>query len=155
MTIPIPEIRRYLTSAYSDDELSTLCADYFRDVYEDFAAGMTKAQKIGLLLDYCQRRDQLPNLLAALNATARNSTGRVLQKTSLKSGPRYPSLNATRGRCSSATRMRMPSSLTGWQVTCSTTAGGYGSLRTAFCRAKSGPKRSTVGWKRAVCLSLR
>ena len=66
MTIPIPEIRQYLTSAYSDDELGTLCADYFRDVYENFAAGMTKAQKIGLLLDYCQRREQLPNLRAAL-----------------------------------------------------------------------------------------
>jgi hypothetical protein len=66
MTIPIPEIRQYLTSAYSDDEVGTLCSDYFRDVYEDFAAGMTKAQKIGLLLDYCQRREQLPNLLAAL-----------------------------------------------------------------------------------------
>ena len=66
MTIPIPETRQYLTSAYSDDELGMLCADYFRDVYEDFAAGMTKAQKIGLLLDYCQHRDQLPNLLAAL-----------------------------------------------------------------------------------------
>ncbi len=66
MTIPIPEIRQYLTSAYSDDELGTLCSDFFRDVYEDFAAGMTKAQRIRLLLDYCQHRDQLPNLLAAL-----------------------------------------------------------------------------------------
>ena len=66
MTIPIPEIRQYLTSAYGDDELGTLCSDYFRGVYENFTAGMIKAQKIGLLLDYCQRRDQLLDLLAVL-----------------------------------------------------------------------------------------
>jgi hypothetical protein len=27
---------------------------------------MTKGQKIQLLLDYCERRDKMPNLLAAL-----------------------------------------------------------------------------------------
>jgi formylglycine-generating enzyme required for sulfatase activity len=62
----IPDIRQYLTSAYGDEELATLCSDYFREAYENFTAGMTKAQKIQLLLDYCQRRDQFPNLLAAL-----------------------------------------------------------------------------------------
>jgi formylglycine-generating enzyme len=60
------DIRQYLTSAYSDEELITLCADYFRDVYDNFAAGMTKTAKIQLLLDHCQRRGILPNLSAAL-----------------------------------------------------------------------------------------
>jgi hypothetical protein len=66
MTPSIPDIRQYLTTAYSDEELGTLCSDYFRDVYESFTTGMTKAQKIQLLLDYCQRRDQLSNLFADL-----------------------------------------------------------------------------------------
>ena len=66
-TQPTTAIRPYLTAAYSDDELTVLCADYFRDVADTFAAGMTKPQKIHLLLDYCQRRDLLPSLLAALN----------------------------------------------------------------------------------------
>jgi formylglycine-generating enzyme len=60
------DIRQYLTSAYSDEELTTLCADYFRDVYDNFTTGMTKAAKIQLVLDYCQRRELMPNLLAAL-----------------------------------------------------------------------------------------
>jgi len=60
------DIRPYLTSAYSDEELNTLCFDFFRDVYDNFAVGMTKMAKIQLLLDYCQRRDLIPNLLAAL-----------------------------------------------------------------------------------------
>jgi hypothetical protein len=60
------DIRGYLTSAYGDEDLATLCSDYFRDVYENFTAGMTKAQKIQLLLDRCQRRETLPELLAAL-----------------------------------------------------------------------------------------
>jgi formylglycine-generating enzyme required for sulfatase activity len=60
------DIRQYLTSAYNDEELSTLCSDYFRDVYDTFVSGMTKTQKIQLLLDHCQRRDLIPNLLAAL-----------------------------------------------------------------------------------------
>jgi formylglycine-generating enzyme required for sulfatase activity len=60
------DIRQYLTSAYSDEELTTLCADYFRDVYDNFTTGMTKTAKILLLLDHCQRREGMPNLLAAL-----------------------------------------------------------------------------------------
>ena len=60
------DIRQYLTNAYSDEDLTTLCFDYFRDVYDNFAAGMTKMAKIQLLLDHCQRRDLMTNLLAAL-----------------------------------------------------------------------------------------
>ncbi len=60
------DIRSYLLSAYSNEEITTLCFDYFRDVCDSFAAGMTKSQKIHLLLEHCQRRDLLPNLVASL-----------------------------------------------------------------------------------------
>lgn len=56
-------IRDLLTAAFSDEELTTLCFDYFRAVYDNFSAGMSKGQKIQLLLDYCTRRDQFDQLL--------------------------------------------------------------------------------------------
>jgi hypothetical protein len=37
------DIRQFLASAYSDDELTILCADYFRNVRDNFTTGMTKA----------------------------------------------------------------------------------------------------------------
>lgn len=66
MTLTISDLRPYLTDAYNDEELVTLCFEYFRDVYGNFTAGMTKTQKILLLLDHCQRRELLPNLAGAL-----------------------------------------------------------------------------------------
>lgn len=60
------DIRRFLTEFFSDEEISTLCFDYFRDVYDDFASGMTKGLKIQLLIERCERRGVLPNLLAAI-----------------------------------------------------------------------------------------
>ena len=60
------DIRQFLAESFNDEELSTLCFDYFRDVYDDFASGMTKGQKIQLLIERCDRRGVLPNLLAAI-----------------------------------------------------------------------------------------
>ena len=62
------DIRKFLTEFFSDEELTTLCFDYFRDVYEDFAAGMAKGQKVQRLIERCDRREAMPNLLAALHA---------------------------------------------------------------------------------------
>jgi len=56
-------IRQLLTAAFSDGELTTLCFDYFRPVYEDFGSGMSKGQKTQQLLDYCDRHNQLGVLL--------------------------------------------------------------------------------------------
>ena len=60
----IARIRAFLTEAFDDDELTTLCADYFRNVYYGFAAGMNKHQKIKLLIDHCESK--LYSLLAAI-----------------------------------------------------------------------------------------
>ena len=40
------DIRRFLVNTFSDEDLKTLCFDYFRDVYDDFTTGMTKGQMI-------------------------------------------------------------------------------------------------------------
>ena len=72
------EIRKFLTKRFSDEELTTFCFDYFRDVYDDFAASQTKGQKIQLLLDFCERRELLPNLQAALQ---RKYSKQVVEKS--------------------------------------------------------------------------
>ncbi len=61
-------IRRFLVDAFNAEELKSLCFDYFRDVYDDFAAGMTKGQMIQLLIERCVRREAIPSLQAALRA---------------------------------------------------------------------------------------
>jgi hypothetical protein len=59
-------IRDLLSVAFNDEELTTLCFDYFRPVQDDFAAGMSKGQKIQRLLDYCIRQEEVDDLLAAV-----------------------------------------------------------------------------------------
>jgi len=60
------DIRQFLFDFFNDAELATLCFDFFPEVQDNFTAGMTKQQKILELLGYCQRREVVPNLLAAL-----------------------------------------------------------------------------------------
>ena len=60
------DIRRFLTESFSDEEITTLCFDRFRPVYDTFAGGMTKGQKIQILIEYCERHDEWPVLLSAL-----------------------------------------------------------------------------------------
>jgi hypothetical protein len=50
-------IRDLLSAAFNDEELTTLCFDHFRPVYEEFAGGMSKGQKVQRLLDYCTRQE--------------------------------------------------------------------------------------------------
>lgn len=66
MTINPKDIRQYLTNAYSDEDLDIFCADYFRDVYNNFTAGMAKAARIQRLLDHCHHRVLMPHLEVAL-----------------------------------------------------------------------------------------
>jgi len=56
-------IRQLLTAAFNDGELTTLCFDRFHPVYEDFAVGMSKGDKIQRLLDHCTRHEQVRELL--------------------------------------------------------------------------------------------
>jgi formylglycine-generating enzyme required for sulfatase activity len=60
------DIRQSLFDFFNDEELTVLCFDFFREVHDNFASGMTRAQKVQLLLDYCDRRTIIPNLLAAI-----------------------------------------------------------------------------------------
>ncbi len=65
--ITTSDMRNLLTKAFSDEEITTLCFDHFRAVYENFSTGMSKGQKIQHLLDYCERRKEWPVLLTLLH----------------------------------------------------------------------------------------
>lgn len=59
-------IREFIKSVFNDEDLTTFCFDNFREVGDNFSLGMTTAQKIQLLLDYCTRREKISALLALL-----------------------------------------------------------------------------------------
>ena len=52
-------IRDLLNTTFSDEEIAVLSFDYFPSVYDNFASGMSKGQKIQQLIDYCRRRRAL------------------------------------------------------------------------------------------------
>lgn len=60
------DIRKFIIDHFSDEELTTFCFDYFRDVYKDFTTGMSKTAKAQHLIERCVWRKTLPNLLTAL-----------------------------------------------------------------------------------------
>jgi class 3 adenylate cyclase len=59
-------VRELVDAAFSDEGLSTLCFDRFRAVYDQFAAGQTKGQRVRLLVEHAERQRQLPDLLDAV-----------------------------------------------------------------------------------------
>lgn len=62
-------IRKLLNEALSDEDLKTLCYDYFRPVYDEFGSQMSRQEKIQLLLEHCERRQQLDELLTYVKKT--------------------------------------------------------------------------------------
>jgi hypothetical protein len=60
----ISAIRDLLTTAFSDEEMTTLCFDHFHPVYERLSSGMSKGQKIQYLLDHCSRREGFDRLVS-------------------------------------------------------------------------------------------
>ena len=66
MPATLADIRRFVTEHFNDEELTALCFDHFHEVYRNFGGGATVNAKALALVDYCQRRDRLPALLAVL-----------------------------------------------------------------------------------------
>lgn len=81
------DIRQYLTAAYSDEDLTILCADYFREVRDNFTTGMTKTRMIELLLDYCLPREVMSSLLAALERDRPDQYRQRFGRTAAEPGP--------------------------------------------------------------------
>ena len=55
-----------MQEAFSDDEVETFCFDNFIELHRDFSSGMTKGEKINLLLEYCEQHAGVEALFRAL-----------------------------------------------------------------------------------------
>lgn len=56
-------IRQLLQVTFNDQELTILCFDYFRSVYDKFASEMSYISKIHLLIEYCDKHEEFDKLL--------------------------------------------------------------------------------------------
>lgn len=66
MTATLGMIRQFIVDHFSDEELTQFCFDHFHQVYQNFVSEMTAGRKALLLVDYCNRRDNVPSLLELL-----------------------------------------------------------------------------------------
>ena len=66
MTPTNADLRQFILQFFSDEELETLCFDYFREVRQDFTTGMIRNSKVMILIDHCEKRGRLDDLYAAL-----------------------------------------------------------------------------------------
>lgn len=78
MTASLADIRRFLTETFNDDELTNLCFDNFPEVFQNFAGDMTFGRKALQLVDYCRRRERVPELLDILRRERPESFRQVL-----------------------------------------------------------------------------
>lgn len=56
-------IQKLLSEAFTDEGFTRFTMDYFPGVFEQFSIGMTKSQRIQLVIEYCNRHNQFPHLL--------------------------------------------------------------------------------------------
>jgi Effector-associated domain 7/NB-ARC domain len=62
--MPDPQsIRQLIEDALSDEDLSNLCYEHFRKIYNKFTDKQTKDQRILLLAEYAERQLEVPKLL--------------------------------------------------------------------------------------------
>lgn len=61
-----PQLRQFINQFFSDEEMETLCFDYFPEALNEFGGGMSKNRKIIVLIGHCERRGRLDDLHAAL-----------------------------------------------------------------------------------------
>jgi tetratricopeptide (TPR) repeat protein len=73
VTYSTARIRQFLTQAFDDESIDIFCYDYFRKVHDKFTAGMSKGQKIQLLIVYCDQSSVLPALLDGLQSERREA----------------------------------------------------------------------------------
>jgi hypothetical protein len=74
-------IRRFIREGFSDEELNHLCFDYFPDVYNDFTSGLTKGQKVQMLLEHCQRQGRWLDLMVTLERERSQAYAKQFENT--------------------------------------------------------------------------
>ena len=82
-------IRKLLTAAFTDEDLTAFCFDHFREVYYKFGRGLTHSEKVQLLLEYCETNQGLQHATDTLRADEVPHT---------QGGPSGPTLGYAQGR---------------------------------------------------------
>ncbi len=59
----IANIRKLLNAVFNDEDLTDFCQDNFSTVFDNFSTGMSKNQKIRILLDFSKRNLKFALLL--------------------------------------------------------------------------------------------
>ncbi len=73
-SMPTPaDIRHELIRCFDEEELIVFCADHFPEVQADWATHDSLSVKTRILVQHCQRRDQLDALVAKINAERPNA----------------------------------------------------------------------------------
>jgi formylglycine-generating enzyme required for sulfatase activity len=88
MTPTNADLRQFINQRFSDEELETLCFDYFPEVAADFGGGMSKNRKAIRLIGYCENRSLLPNLYAALEKERPSAWREAFATTNVETGRR-------------------------------------------------------------------
>jgi Effector-associated domain 7 len=60
------QLREFILSRFSEDEVLILCSDYFTGVENQFSINMSMSQKVIVLIDHCHRHGMVDNLIVAL-----------------------------------------------------------------------------------------
>lgn len=86
-------IRKLLTTAFTDAELRQLCYDepQFRTVYEQFSTGMGKGQMIQQLIEYCDRKGLMDELLYIIRDEAPGKYAEFADRLRHGGAPSMPS----------------------------------------------------------------
>ncbi len=80
-------MRELLSAAFSDEEITTLCFDHFRAVYEDFSSGMSKSAKIQRLVEHCDRNTQMEALAREIERRNRAQYARFALRLHVAASP--------------------------------------------------------------------
>lgn len=59
-------VRELLMAAFSDEEFMTFCYDYFRPAHAAFSIEMSRWRKTQILVEHCERRGRMEELLAKI-----------------------------------------------------------------------------------------
>ena len=60
------KIQDFIRPRFNEGELREFCLKYFPSVHDEFTDGMTRSRMVGILVGYCRRHEQIPDLIAAL-----------------------------------------------------------------------------------------
>lgn len=84
-------VRELLSAALSSGEISTLAFDLFPTVYEDFTAGMTRSQKIEMIVSHASRKGRVHDLIGYIERYNPYQHGRFANRllSHPSSGPNY------------------------------------------------------------------